>query len=149
MPRSGLIRDLAFAPDARARLDERLARYPWLASAAGPAAERLRLNLYGPLGSGVDYLIGGLRLVADILGLTTTISRSSDLALDPALKSQDRVLAVVKAVDGSHYVNPPGGHRLYDAVAFGAAGVRLSFLVPYNGRYPYLLPALAAEPGST
>jgi hypothetical protein len=146
MPRDVLIRDLAFAADARARLDDRLSRCAWLATAEGAIAERLRAHLHGPLRSVIDYLIAALELVADILGLAPTITRSSDLALDPPLKSQDRVVAAVKAVGGTHYVNPPGGHHLYDAAAFANAGLTLSFLVPYGGRYRYLLPALASQP---
>jgi len=146
MPRDVLIRDLAFAPDARARFDDRLSRCAWLATAEGAIAERLRAHLHGPLDSVIDYLVTGLELVADILGLAPTITRSSDLALDPPLRSQDRVVAAVKAVGGTHYVNTPGGHQLYDAAVFASAGLTLSFLVPYGGRYRYLLPALASEP---
>jgi hypothetical protein len=146
MPRDVLIRDLAFALDARARFDHALSRRAWLAAAKGANAERLRAHLQGPLDSVIDYLMAGLELAADILGLAPTITRSSDLALGPSLKSQDRVLAAVKAVGGAHYVNSPGGHQLYDAAAFERAGLTLSFLVPYGGRYRHLLPALAAEP---
>jgi hypothetical protein len=145
MPRDVLIRDLAFAADARARLDDRLSRCAWLATAEGAIAERLRAHLHGPLHSVIDYLVAGLQLVADILGLAPTITRSSDLTLDPLLKAQDRVVAAVKAVGGTRYVNTPGGHQLYDAAAFEGAGLTLSFLVPYGGRYRYLLPALASQ----
>jgi hypothetical protein len=145
-PRDTLIRDLAFAIDARVSFDKRLARHPWLAAASGPAADRLRAYLYGPLDSVVDYLEGGLKLVADVLGLAPTFSRSSVLALSPALRAQERVIAVVKAVGGTHYVNPPGGRRLYDADTFAKAGLRLSFLADYRGPYTRLLPALACQP---
>jgi len=91
-------------------------------------------------------LEAGLKLVADVLGLTLTFSRSSVLVLDPALKAQDRVIAVVKAVGGTHYVNPPGGRRFYDADTFAKAGLQLSFLVDYRGPYRHLLPALAWQP---
>jgi hypothetical protein len=145
MPREVLIRDLAFTPAARGRLDERLARHAWLAEAEGAAAERLRAHLYGPLGSVIDYLIAGIELVADLLRLAPRITRSSELGLDPRLRSQDRVIAAVKAVAGTHYVNPPGGYRLYDPERFAAAGLTLSFLTPYSGCYSYLLAALASQ----
>jgi WbqC-like protein family len=145
MPREVLIRDLAFAPDARARLDERLARHAWLAQAEDAVAERLRAHLYSQLGSVIDYLLAGIELVANILGLAPRITRSSALGLDPQLKAQDRVIAAVRAVGGTHYVNPPGGQRLYDPERFAAAGLMLSFLTPYSGRYWSLLAALASE----
>ncbi len=145
-PRDTLICDLAFATDARASFYKRLARYSWLAGARGPTAERLRAYLFGPLDSVTEYLEAGLKLVADVLGLTPIFSRSSVLVLDPALKAQDRIIAVVKAVGGTHYVNPPGGRRLYDADTFAKAGLQLSFLVDYRGPYRHLLPALAWQP---
>jgi hypothetical protein len=144
--RDTLIRDLAFAPDARASFDKRLGRYSWLAGAREPRAERLQAYLHGPLDSVTEYLEGGLKLIAELLGLTPTFSRSSVLGLDPTLKAQERVIAVVKAVGGTHYVNPPGGRRFYDADAFAKAGLRLSFLVDYCGPYTHLLPALVWQP---
>jgi hypothetical protein len=51
-------------------------------------------------------------------------------------------MAAVRAVGGRHFVNAPGGVGLYDAGAFSDAGLGLSFLTPYEGRFQYLLPAL-------
>ena len=72
----------------------------------------------------------------------TRIVRSSSLALAPGLRGQARVLGAVCAVGGDHYVNAPGGRDLYSGDAFRQAGVRLSFLAPYEGRFMHLLPAL-------
>src|SRR6266536_2292274 len=97
-PRDVLIRDLRFAPDARAVLDRRLARYSWLAEASGPVADRLRAYLHRPLGSVVEYLADGIGLVADLLGLAAAISRSYALGIDPNLRGQERIIAVVRAL---------------------------------------------------
>jgi hypothetical protein len=144
--RETLIRDLAFAPDARARFDTRLARHAWLANGRGPAAERLRAYLHGPLESVIDFLEAGLKLVADLLGLNATFSRSSALALDAALKGQERVIAIVRALGGTHYVNAPGGRGLYEPESFAKVGLALSFLDAYGGPHAYLLPSLASQP---
>jgi hypothetical protein len=146
--RDVLIRDLGFSADARAAFDRRLTRHRWLAEARGEAAGRLRAYLHSPFGTVIDYLEAGLKLVADILGLNPVLSRSSDLGLDPQLKSQQRVIAVVKAIGGTHYVNPPGGRGLYEASAFAQAGLKLSFLESYRGPYFHLLPALASQPAA-
>lgn len=143
--RDVLIRDLRFAPDARAVLDRRLERYCWLAEASGAIADRLRAYLYRPLGSVVDYLEDGLRLVAELIGLAPILSRSTALGLDPALKAQARVIAAVRAVGGSHYVNAPGGRGLYERERFAKAGLTLSFLADYEGPYRHLLPALLSQ----
>lgn len=145
-PRDVLIRDLVFAPAARARFDERLARHAWLANARGETAERLCAYLYGPLESVIDYLEAGLRLVADLLDLDPVFCRSSALGLGPTLRSQERVIAAVKAVGGTHYLNAPGGRDLYDPERFAEAGLTLSFLAPYRGPNTCLLPALLTQP---
>lgn len=147
-PRDVRIGDLAFAADARTCLDRRLARHPWLARAPATDAERLRTYLHAPLPSVIEYLVRGLQLVADILGFAPVITRSSELALDPDLRSEDRVIAVVKAVGGAQYVNAPGGRGLYHPERFAKAGLSLAFLSTYRGRYPYLLQALACEPAA-
>jgi hypothetical protein len=143
---SVLIRELAFAPDARARFDDRLERHDWIHSNGGAAAARVRDHLFAPLESVVDYLVAGLQLVACVLGLEVTISRSTALHLDPALRGEERVIAAAEAVAATGYINAPGGHGLYHADRFAAAGIELQFLPPYCGRYPHLLPALMTEP---
>lgn len=143
--REVLIRDLAFADDARTRLDERLRPLGPVLAAPGDAAAAVRRQFHGPLGGVVDFLEDGLRLVASLLDLRPRILRSSSLAIDPGVKGQERILSIVQAVGGSRYVNAPGGRHLYDAPAFARAGAPLSFLAPYHGRYPFLLPALLGD----
>lgn len=145
-PQDTLIRDLAFAGDARQSLDKRLARLPWLAGAHGEAAEAVRDHLHAPLGSVIDYLEQGLRLVTTLLGFPCRIVRSSQYAVAPELHGQQRILALCQAAGADHYVNSPGGRGLYDAATFAAHGIALRFLPDYSGRYHFLLPALAGEP---
>ena len=142
---TALIRDCTFAGDARTRVDRSLRRLPWIADSAGPAAERIREYLYSPLTNPLDYLEAGLRMVVDLLGIQVQISRSSGLSLG-SLRGQDRVIAAVKEVGGSEYVNLPGGDALYDPNAFGRAGISLRFLEPYEGPHRLMLPALMALP---
>ncbi len=145
-PRDTLIRNLAYAPDARAIFDARLARYAWHASGCGEARERILAHLHRPLVSVNDDLEAGLRLVAELLGLTPIISRSSSLGLPPTLRAQERMIAAVRAVGGTHYVNAPGGRAFYSAASFDSAGLKLSFLTPYEGPSRYFLPALLTLP---
>jgi hypothetical protein len=147
--RDVLIKDLVFSPDARAILDQRLARLPWLADARGPLADQVRSHLYGPLGSVLEFLESGLRLVAEALQLPARLVRSSSFALDPSLRGQDRVLALVEALDGRVYVNAPGGRVLYQAQVFRQRGLELKYLVPYEGMIRYLLPALIKSDAAT
>lgn len=141
-PKEIRIGDLRFAPDARTRFDQRLKRLPWVFSATGKNADRIRSLLFSPLHSVADYLEAALRMVVDMLGFSVVIARSSHLNLDPALKGQARVVAVAKAVGATHYINAPGGRALYQPDAFVRNGITLSFLSPYEGRFFQLLPAL-------
>lgn len=143
-PRETSIRDLAFADGAREALDERLHRHAFLRSGTGPAAGPVREHLFGPLGTVVDFLERGLRLVAELLRLTTPVVRSSSLALPPQLRGADRIIAIARTAGASRYLNAPGGRDLYDPAAFQGAGLELSFLPPYEGRHPFLLPSLMA-----
>jgi hypothetical protein len=139
------IRDIQFAEDARASLNERLAALPWIHKSAGAAAESLRAYLFEPLPSFNDFLELGLKLVARVLGITVNISRSSSLEIAPELRGQERVLAIIKALHGTRYLNLPGGRALYEPSAFGAAAVELCFLPEYVGPYSSMLYALMTQ----
>ncbi|MFN8623865.1 MAG: WbqC family protein [Chloroflexota bacterium] len=141
-PRDARIADLAFASGARAELDARLARLPWYRTASGPGADAVRRHLAGSLDDVVGFLVEGLRLVCALAGIATPIHRSSELGLDPALRGQERVVAVAAAHQAKVYVNAPGGTDLYDPARFAAAGMALRFLAPYDGTLRHLLPAV-------
>ncbi len=144
-PRDVRIADLAFADDARARMDSRLAALPWIAAATGTAAASLRAFLHAPLDGVVDYLEDGLRLAAGLLGIDCKFCRSSSLGLPAALRGQDRVLAIASALGASHYLNAPGGRALYDPARFAQAGIALEFLPAWTGPGMQLLPALMQD----
>jgi hypothetical protein len=90
-----------------------------------PLLERVVLH---PAQNLFDYLWHSIREVAAHLGLETRLVRSSSLAVDPALKAQDKVLALCTAAGAQHYVNAIGGLELYQREAFGAHGLELQFL---------------------
>ena len=133
------IADVAFAADARATLNERLDRLPWIADARGAGAQRVREHLLGPLPPFLDFLEQGLRLVAELLDLQVSFSRSSALNLPPDLHGQERVLAVLERLGASRYVNLPGGRDLYAPDAFAHRGVDLEFLPDYTGPHVHML----------
>lgn len=141
-PRETLIGQLEFAENARASFDQRLARHGIPRTAADADAAAVCTHLYGPLGSVVDFLDAGLRLMARILHLDVEIIRSSSLRIDAERGGEARIIAIVSALGGTRYVNAPGGRALYDAAAFAQRGLELRFLPPYAGRHPFLLPAI-------
>lgn len=144
-PRDTLIRDLAFAADARLRFDAQLRRLPWLLTASGQAAERVLAHLNSPLESVVDFLEQGLELTCALLGLRGPALRSSSLAIDPRLHGQARILEIVTRLGATQYINAPGGRELYDPKIFSSARIELSFLPAFDGQAYQLLPALLSD----
>jgi hypothetical protein len=70
------------------------------------------------------------------LGITTEIKVSSDIAIDHALKNQDKVLALCEAVGASTYVNAIGGMELYSKNTFREKGIDLKFIRSKPFEYP-------------
>jgi hypothetical protein len=62
------------------------------------------------------------------LGINTEIRRSSEIAFDQRLKSQDKVLALCRALGAKTYINPIGGTELYGREDFSAQGIKLEFI---------------------
>ncbi len=140
--RDVLIKDLAFAAEARDAFDRRLARLPWLATTRGAWAERVRAHLFGPLDNVATFLETSVKLVAEALDLRPRLLRSSMIGVDRDRKGADRVIAIVRSLGAGVYINAPGGRALYRAADFQRNGLELKFLAPYPGARASVLPAL-------
>ena len=141
-PRETLIRDLAFAPGARATFDARLVQAGIPRHHPDPEVDAICAHLHGSLGTVTDFLVSGLRAVAHCLGLRVDIQRSSSLDTPAGLRGQARIIHLVRSLGGTRYLNAPGGRALYDARAFAEAGLELRFLPHYDGAYRFLLPSI-------
>lgn len=140
-PQDVRIDQLAFAP----RVEEW--RQEWRAFPAMKAvAGSLKLDDFS--GTPVDYLERSLKAACDLLGIPFRTARSSALNLPETLKGQERILAICEHFGCGTYVNPPGGRELYDAAAFTARGMRLSFLPPYDAPLYSIAQRLADTPRS-
>ena len=82
-----------------------------------------------------DYIHGSVSDVCRYLGIGTSIVVSSGIAIDPALKAEDRVLALCNATGASCYINAIGGQELYTRGTFAVHGVALKFLKPHTITY--------------
>ena len=141
-PREVLIRDLAFRPDAAAEMAEQCRRFPAL---RGDAAAALMARMLDLSGTPLDHIERLLRFVAEALGLPWRVMRSSSLGIDPAIRGQDRILAIAGRLGAGTYVNPSGGRALYEAARFAEAGMALRFLPPHEGGYASIAQRLATE----
>jgi len=83
------------------------------------------------------FLEHSLIKLAGLLQMGTKFARSSDTAKpEGGLKAQEHILFLCEAHGASHYINPEGGRELYDASAFEARGMELSFLHYQSVDYP-------------
>ena len=83
-----------------------------------------------------DFLLHGLTQTCGHLGIATPFQRSSEIAIDHGLKSQDKVLALCQATGADRYMNPIGGLQLYREADFLASGIALEFLQSRLHPYP-------------
>jgi hypothetical protein len=93
------------------------------------------------------FLYRSLQRVCSYLEISTPLVPSSEIPIDHALRSQERVLAICKQTGASVYVNPAGGRHLYARDAFARESIELQFLEPRLTPYPQLgdtfVPALS------
>ncbi len=137
---------LRFAPDARTRLAQAVRRFPVLERAHALHDPKIEGMLEIANDDVAAYLCERVRDVAVTVGFERPMVRSSTLAIDPALRGQERVIAVVHALGGTRYVNPSGGRELYVGAAFSRAGLELRFLTPYERSMDSILSRLLVEP---
>ena len=83
-----------------------------------------------------EYLHHSLVVTAGYLEIATPIVVSSTVAADHTLKSEQRVIAICRALGATRYLNAIGGRELYDAGRFAAAGIELTFLQSRPMTYP-------------
>ncbi len=141
-PVDARIRDLRFADDAAARLHAACRRFPVLRDCGHPLYEAM-LQLDGTV---CDYLKKLLGLCCGTLNLPFETIRTSTLGIDPSLHGQDRVLAAIRALGATRYVNLEGGRSLYDAAAFDDQGIALRFLPEWQGVRWSILQRILTEP---
>ncbi len=75
-----------------------------------------------------DYIHFSIVELCSYLDIDTEIVKSSDVRIDHALQSQDKVLALCKAVGATTYINAIGGQELYAREDFRACGIDLKFI---------------------
>lgn len=136
--------DLAFPDDAAASFAEQCRRFPGLRllNERYPALAR---RVLAPSGDPAGFLVETLAEISALLGISRPIVRSSSLEIAPELKAQDRIIAIAGRMGATSYINAPGGRELYDAAAFGQAGMSLHFLSTHEGAHASILERLAND----
>ena len=74
------------------------------------------------------YILNSVTAVNNYTGIRTEIVISSTINIDHPLKSEDKVLALCKALDAGIYYNSIGGMELYSKERFHRMGIDLKFI---------------------
>jgi hypothetical protein len=74
------------------------------------------------------YIYNSIQVISKFLGIKTTLVVSSTIPLDHSLKSEDKVLAICKALGTKTYINAIGGEELYSKETFNSNGIELQFI---------------------
>jgi hypothetical protein len=82
-----------------------------------------------------EFIFNSLKITTGHLGITTPMVRSSEIAIDHSLRSENKVLAICEALGAKQYVNPIGGVDLYSRERFQQKDIELSFLKANNIEY--------------
>lgn len=96
-----------------------------------------------------SFLQNGLIEISNVLGFVPTFNRSSELSLNPDLKSQDMIIEICKYFKAKSYLNLPGGMELYDHSAFKASSIDLKFVDHFSGNKISVYERLYTEPLSS
>ncbi len=74
-----------------------------------------------------EYIYHSLLKITAFLEIKTPLTVSSTLSIDHTLRSEDKVIQLVKSINGATYLNPIGGFDLYTPAEFKNHGLNLQF----------------------
>ena len=86
-------------------------------------------------GSIVDVILESILWLKEYLNIETCILKSSEIEKDTQFKGQDKVIDIVKHLDGEQYINAIGGIELYDKEIFKNNGIDLKFIKMKDIKY--------------
>ena len=83
-----------------------------------------------------QFIYQSLQATCKFLDITTQFMVSSTIPIDHELKSQDKVIAICKALGATEYINPIGGEALYSKEVFEQIDITLDFIKSGACEYP-------------
>ena len=83
-----------------------------------------------------QFIYQSLQDTCKYLDITTQFVVSSTVPIDHQLKSQDKVIAICKALKATQYINPIGGEALYSKAVFEQNNITLNFIKSNAIEYP-------------
>ncbi len=75
-----------------------------------------------------SFIFNSIQRVAEYLDIRTKLIVSSTISIDHQLRSEDKVIALCKAMQAETYINPIGGIQLYSKDHFEKEKLELQFI---------------------
>ena len=82
-----------------------------------------------------ELSIESIKQVSEYLELNTLFIKSSEVYNNRGLERQERLIAICKSENASHYVNAIGGQELYTKESFEKENIKLNFIKPLPIEY--------------
>ena len=89
-------------------------------------------------GSISDLVLKSVLWIKEYLNIDTEIILSSSIGKNNELKGQDKIIEIVKKLNGNHYINAIGGQELYDKEIFNNNEIKLNFIKMKEIKYKKL-----------
>ena len=122
------ISDIELADGWVAEVRSRLRKFP-LTFEMILSNEQVYNSIFSVMDDNLSLLLEDqIKCISSLLDLKVDIVKASSLDLDQGKVGEDRIIEIVRAVNGDKYINSPGGRKLYDAEVFREFGIELSFL---------------------
>ena len=138
------IEDLEFKNDASEKLQADVKKFPVLRG--NLTKSDFFDDFYSVDCPVIDYLESGIIATNEFLGIKTPVIRSSKVLRNSALTGSKRIIALVKELEGSAYLNSPGGKDLYDVNEFKAENIQLQFLPETTNSRVSVLERILVDP---
>ncbi len=139
-PLSSRIMDLEFHSEWRNLLQEQTRKFPILKDGFG----FIEKEMNNWQGSVVDLITCTIKKFMNAMNLKCECYFSSKISL-PTKDGEDRIIALVKSLEGNTYVNLNGGLKLYDVENFQKNEINLKFLTKWDGNYASILEEAKSE----
>lgn len=69
-----------------------------------------------------------LEKISEYLQINTKFIYSSDIKKDNDLKSQEKIIEILRKLNATHYINAIGGQTLYDKIRFEQENIKINFI---------------------
>lgn len=82
-----------------------------------------------------EFVFNSIKVICNYLEIETKFIVSSEVKINHNLKSEEKVIAICKALSASEYINPIGGIELYSKYKFEKYGLKLFFIKTKDFQY--------------